>query len=59
MNVTLNISDELFARIENQSHLFGFTKPEDYILDVLEKKLDSTASEEEKIEKKLKELGYM
>jgi len=65
---TINISSEIFKKIEEKIRdpLVGFEKVEDYIKFVLEKALDiesneskSTKTEDEKVEEKLRQLGYI
>ena len=70
MNETkaVNISSKIFEKIEEKlkDPLVGFENVEDYIKFVLEKALDieseeskSTKSEDEKVEEKLRQLGYI
>ena len=65
---TINISSEILKKIEEKIRdpLVGFEKVEDYIKFVLEKALDiesdeskSTKTEDEKVEEKLRQLGYI
>ncbi len=64
----VNISSRIIAKIEGKlkDPLVGFENVEDYIKFVLEKALDieseetkSTQLEDEKIEEKLRQLGYI
>lgn len=59
MKVTLNIDDSIYEKISSKSKSLGFDKVEDYITYLISEKTKQDKADEEKIAKKLEDLGYM
>lgn len=59
MKVTLDIDDPLYDKISSKSKSLGFDKVEDYITYLISEKTKQDKADEEKIAKKLEDLGYM
>lgn len=59
MELTLDLEEELYQRLAAKSKSLGFAGPEEYVKHLLDQRMNKDVATEEKIAKKLKDLGYM
>ena len=61
MQRRIEISEDLWLRVERSSRYQGFSSPHQYVADVLEKALAEAATtvSDQEVTRKMEELGYL